>query len=92
MPLEIPSILLERRPDVAQAERLMAQANAQIGVAIAAYYPTLTISGAASVQHQGFNKWFSYPLMNWAIGPQLAKRYLMVAYEMLPYALPAQTM
>lgn len=73
VPLEIPSVLLERRPDVAQAERLMSQANAQIGVAIAAYYPTLTISGALSVQHQGFNKWFSYPLMNWAIGPQLAE-------------------
>lgn len=76
IPLGVPSELLERRPDVAQAERLMAQANAQIGIAIAAYFPTLNLSATASVQHQGFAHWFSVPALNWAVGPQLAETLL----------------
>lgn len=76
IPLTLPSTLLERRPDVAQAERLMAQANAQIGVAIAAYFPTLTLSATASVAHSGYAHWFSIPALGWAIGPQLAATIL----------------
>lgn len=74
IPMEVPSSLLERRPDVAQAERLMAQANAQVGVAIAAYYPTLTLSasdGLAGVSQ--LVKLFSKPAENWAIGAQLSE-------------------
>ena len=76
IPLTLPSTLLERRPDVAQAERLMAQANAQIGVAIAAYFPTLTLSATASVANSGYAHWFSIPALGWALGPQLAATIL----------------
>lgn len=76
IPLEVPSAILERRPDVAQAERLMAQANAQIGVAVAAYYPVLNLSATSSVTNPGFTKWFSVPAMSWAVGPQLAQTLL----------------
>jgi NodT family efflux transporter outer membrane factor (OMF) lipoprotein len=70
VPLEVPSKLLERRPDVASAERLMAQANAQIGIAVSAYFPTLTLSGTSDVTQPGFAKWFSIPAMSWALGAQ----------------------
>jgi outer membrane protein TolC len=73
VPLEIPSKILERRPDVAQAERLMAQANAQIGVAVSAYYPVLTLSATGSVTNPGFAHWFSIPAMSWALGAQLGE-------------------
>ncbi len=73
IPLEVPTVLLERRPDIAQAERLMAQANAQIGVAIAAYYPDLTLTATASERGQGLAHWFSLPALSWAVGPQLAE-------------------
>lgn len=73
IPIDIPSRLLERRPDIAQNERLVAQANAQIGVAISAYFPALTLSGSASYQNTGFARWFSYPGMVWSVGPQLAE-------------------
>jgi NodT family efflux transporter outer membrane factor (OMF) lipoprotein len=76
IPVQVPSTLLERRPDVAQAERLMAQANAQIGVAIAAYFPTLTLSGSASDVGTGLAHWFSLPAFSWAYGPQLAETIL----------------
>lgn len=76
IPVLVPSELLERRPDIASAERLMQQANAQIGVAIGAFFPTLTLGASASVQHEGYHPWFSYPLMNWALGPQLAETFL----------------
>ncbi|MGB6976894.1 MAG: efflux transporter outer membrane subunit, partial [Gammaproteobacteria bacterium] len=61
IPVEIPCILLERRPDVAQAERLMAQANAQIGVAIAAYFPTLTLMATGNFQNNNSAGLFSLP-------------------------------
>lgn len=76
IPVMVPSELLERRPDIASAERLMAQTNAEVGVAVAAFFPSITLSASASVQHQGLEKWFSYPLMNWALGPQLTETLL----------------
>lgn len=76
IPLTVPSLLLERRPDVAQAERLVAQANAQIGLAISAFFPTITINGSSSYQHLGTENWFSMPNLGWAIGPQLAETIL----------------
>ena len=76
IPLSLPSALLERRPDVAQAERLMAQANAQIGVAVTAYFPVLTLSGSANLTQPGFAHWFSVPDLAWALGTQVAQTLL----------------
>ncbi|HEX4044418.1 MAG TPA: efflux transporter outer membrane subunit [Gammaproteobacteria bacterium] len=73
IPLTVPSMLLERRPDIAQAERLMAQANAEIGVAIATYFPALTLTGNASSTGQNLGHWISLPAIGWAYGPQLAE-------------------
>lgn len=76
IPLTVPSELLERRPDIAQAERLVAQANAQIGIAISAFFPTITLNGSASYQHSGTENWFSMPNIGWSLGPQLAETIL----------------
>jgi len=75
IPLVVPSALLERRPDIAQAERLMAQASAQIGVAVAAYFPTLplTASVTSSARNAGLSQLFQFPSVGWAYGPQLAQ-------------------
>jgi len=73
IPLSMPSTLLERRPDIAQAERLMAEANAQISVAVSAYYPSLTLSAIGQIPGENFSHWFSLPNLYWSIGPQLAE-------------------
>lgn len=72
IPFGLPSQLLERRPDIAAAERKMAQANAQIGVARAAYFPTLTLSAAAGFQSLDPSSWFTWPSRIWALGPTLS--------------------
>jgi NodT family efflux transporter outer membrane factor (OMF) lipoprotein len=68
IPLGVPSQLLERRPDIAAAERLVAQANAQIGIARAAYYPTVTLTGAAGLESSSIVTWFSWPSRFFSIG------------------------
>jgi NodT family efflux transporter outer membrane factor (OMF) lipoprotein len=73
VPVGLPSNLLERRPDIAAAERQMAQANEQIGIAQAAYYPTLTISAAGGLESTAFLKWISWPSRFWSVGPELAE-------------------
>jgi len=73
IPFGVPSQLLERRPDIAASERLMAQANAQIGVAKAAYYPTLTLSASAGFQTTAGSSWFSWPSRFWSVGPAISE-------------------
>jgi len=71
IPVGVPSELLERRPDVAAAERTMAQANAQIGIAYAAYYPNLTLTGQFGFESSVFSQWLSWPSRFWSIGASL---------------------
>ena len=71
IPVGVPSDLLERRPDIAAAERRTAAANAQIGLAKTAYYPTLTLSAAAGVEGNSLRNWFAWPSHFFALGPTL---------------------
>jgi NodT family efflux transporter outer membrane factor (OMF) lipoprotein len=67
----LPSALLERRPDVAAAERRVAAANAQIGVTRAAWFPVFTLSGLAGFESIRTANWISAPSRMWAVGPSL---------------------
>ncbi len=73
IPAGVPSDLLQRRPDIAAAERLVAQANAQIGIARAAYFPTVTLSGSAGFESSAFTTWFSWPSRFYSIGASAAE-------------------
>jgi NodT family efflux transporter outer membrane factor (OMF) lipoprotein len=73
VPAGIPSAMLERRPDVAEAERKVAAANAQIGVAKSAYFPSLTLSGSDDYAGRTWSRLFSLPNRIWSLGPSLAE-------------------
>jgi NodT family efflux transporter outer membrane factor (OMF) lipoprotein len=69
LPIGLPSALLERRPDIASAERKMAAANAQIGIADAAFYPDLTLSADGGFESSTFKHFLDWPSRFWSIGP-----------------------
>jgi NodT family efflux transporter outer membrane factor (OMF) lipoprotein len=73
VPTGLPSEILERRPDIAAAERTVAAANALVGVAQAAYFPTLTLSASGSYQSSDLSRLFSSPNPLWSVGPALAE-------------------
>jgi len=73
VPVALPSTLLERRPDIAAAERTVAAANEQIGIAIAAYYPTLTLSASGGFEASNITKWFSLPSRFWSLGAGMSE-------------------
>lgn len=71
IPVSVPSKLLERRPDIAAAERQVAAANEQIGIAKAAFFPDLAISATGGLLSGSIVDWFTWPSRYWAVGPQV---------------------
>jgi NodT family efflux transporter outer membrane factor (OMF) lipoprotein len=73
IPIGMPSGLLERRPDIAAAERNLAAANAEIGIAYAAYYPTLTLGASGGFESSSWKHLFDWPSRVWSIGPTVSE-------------------
>jgi NodT family efflux transporter outer membrane factor (OMF) lipoprotein len=73
IPVGVPSQLLERRPDIAVAERQAASANQRIGIAKAAFFPDLLLTAEAGLESRSILQWISWPSRFWAVGPQLAE-------------------
>ncbi|MGE4334767.1 MAG: efflux transporter outer membrane subunit [Pigmentiphaga sp.] len=76
IPAGVPSALLERRPDVVQAEQAVAAANARLGVARAAWFPDLTLGASGGLQSATLGQWLSAPAWVWSLGPALAATLL----------------
>jgi NodT family efflux transporter outer membrane factor (OMF) lipoprotein len=73
IPVGVPSQLLERRPDIAIAERQVAAANEQVGIAQAAFFPDLMITAEGGLQSGSIVNWFTWPSRFWSVGPELAQ-------------------
>ena len=73
VPIGVPSQLLERRPDIAGAERTLAEANATIGIGYGAFFPSVTLSATGGFQASQIEHWFDWPSRFWSIGPQLSQ-------------------
>lgn len=72
IPVAIPSDLLERRPDIIKAEKLVEQANAKIGSAIAAFFPSFSLGANATLSGSGLGNLLSMPNLTWSLGPQVS--------------------
>ncbi len=72
IPVALPSQLLERRPDIASGERLVAAQNAEIGLARAAYFPTLSLSASAGLESSALTSLFTWPARFWSVGPGIS--------------------
>ncbi|MDW5265853.1 MULTISPECIES: efflux transporter outer membrane subunit [Acidobacteriaceae] len=75
IPIGLPSELLERRPDIAAAERRVAEANDRIGIARAAYFPTLSLNGAVGYESTALSNLLSRSSFLWAVGPTLSETF-----------------
>jgi NodT family efflux transporter outer membrane factor (OMF) lipoprotein len=73
IPVGMPSELLQRRPDVAAAERTLAEANATIGIGYGAFFPTVTLSASGGVESSAAKNWFTWPSRFWSIGPSVSQ-------------------
>ena len=73
IPVGVPSQLLERRPDIASIERRVAEANEQIGIARAAYFPSLVLGATGGLEGNTITNWLTWPSRFWAVGPTLAE-------------------
>jgi NodT family efflux transporter outer membrane factor (OMF) lipoprotein len=73
IPVGLPSMLLERRPDIAAVERRVAEANEQIGIARAAFFPSLVLSATGGVEGTSIVNWFNWPSRFWAVGPSMVQ-------------------
>ena len=73
VPIGVPSDLLERRPDIASAERNVAAANARIGIAEAAFYPSVTLSASVGLEAASLAKWLTWPARFWSVGPAVSE-------------------
>jgi NodT family efflux transporter outer membrane factor (OMF) lipoprotein len=73
IPVGLPTSLLERRPDIAAGERRVAEANDQIGIARAAYFPSLVIGATGGFTGTSITNWLNWPSRMWAVGPQLSE-------------------
>ncbi len=73
IPVGVPAQLLERRPDVAAAERTLAEANAVIGIGYGAFFPDVTLSASGGFESSNFSHWFTWPSRFWSIGPAISQ-------------------